>query len=101
MFNDLTLGKLLHTRYTKLKPQRPLYSTELGHGLIETLYHVTQTTMTYTKNLALQCESDTLYLHNAVLSKDGNLAPVMTPCKVHAIIRPSTSLTRLTFMCRH
>jgi len=42
---------------TKLKPQRPLYSTELGHGLIETLYHVTQTTMTYTKNLALQCMS--------------------------------------------
>jgi len=46
-------------------------------------------------------ELDTLYLHNAVLSKDGNLAPVMTPCKVHAIIRPSTSLTGLTFMCRH
>jgi len=46
-------------------------------------------------------ECDTQYLLNAVLFKDGNLAPVMTPCKITAIVRPSASLARLTFSRRH
>jgi len=42
-----------------------------------------------------------LYLLNAGLANDSDLAPVVAPGKVAAIIGPSTCLARLVFMCRH
>jgi len=72
--------------------------------LIETLYqstHNKEQLAARTLSCSVQYKSGTLYLLYAVWSEDGDLAQVMTPCKVGTIIRPSTSLARLTFMWWH